>query len=557
MTRRLVIAVLFVLIGGYYLWTVQVSGNSYERSAELGGFYNYLGRAFAAGRLHFPIDPAQYRMSDMVIYRGRYYLYHGATPAVLLFTPFRLLTRYDLPENFALFLFCYGGFVFSALTLLRMLHLARVEPGPGALAFLLVALGGCTSVPFLLNRVFVYEIAIGGGYFSIAAAVYFLVRAIDSHRRAAWCAAAGLFFGLAVGCRPHLGLAAVFAMATLLWMRVPWRGLLAFAAPFAAVCAGLAVYNYARFGSPFEFGIRYQITEPGLNRIKIAAEYVAPGLYYFFAAPPAISAVFPWFSPGFHPTTLPPRYLLEPIAGAIWLAPLLPVFLLALPGGFRPVAREFRILLCAIAASSAAILLFLASFGFTSQRYLVDFLPLAVLALAAAFAIAGRARFAAFAAAVVCTAVVNLAFGICGPYDGFARSRPQDFVGIARWFSPVERHRPLLNPNLTVDYSAPIPAAKQTLFTLGHPGYRCDITVERIDGKLRLASRIDTATLTRDLPDPGSAPQAFRIAYSGGKLVTAFNGAPVLVQPLANLIVAPSQVTAIAGARVRLLPATN
>jgi hypothetical protein len=558
MTRRLVIAVLFVLIGCYYLWAVQTSGAGFPWRTDLGGYYNYLGRAFAAGRLSLGINPAEHRMRDMALYNGRYYLYHGAAPAVLLFTPYRLLTRHDLPENFVLFLFCYGGFVFSALALFRMLHLARAEPGPGAQALLLIALGVCTSVPFLLNRVFVYEVAIGGGYFCVLAAVFFLIRGIDSHRRAAWCAAAGLCFGLAVGCRPHLGLAALFAVATLLWLRVPWRGLLAFAAPFAAVCAGIAVYNYLRFGSPFEFGYSYLVTEPHMNRIKIAAEFVAPGLYYFLAAPPAVSAVFPWFSPTIRSAVLPPEYFVEPIAGAIWLAPLLPVFLLVIPGGWGTVAREVRILLCAVAASSAAILLFHASIGLTSQRYMVDFLPLAVLALAAAFAIAGRTRFAVFAAAVVCTAIVNVGVSICGPYDDLAKNRPQYFVSMARWFSPVERYRPLLSPNLTVYYTAPIPAAaRQTLLTLGQPGYRCSVTAERINGGLRLVSQINQSTLTQDLADPGPAPQAFRIEYSGGKLETALNGTPVLVHPLANLIVAPSQVAAIAGARVRLLPGPN
>ena len=385
-----------------------------------------------------------------------------------------------------------------------------------------------------------------------------MIRGIDSHRRAACCAAAGLCFGLAIGCRPNLGFAAVFAIVALLWLRMPRRALLAFAAAFAAVCAGIALYNYLRFGSPFEFGFRYLVVEPHMNRIKIAAEFVAPGLYYFLAAPPAVSPVFPWFSPTIAPVALPPEYFVESIAGAIWIAPLLPAFLLAIPGGFRPLGREFRILLWAVAASSAAILLFLVSIGFTSQRYTVDFLPLAVLAVAAAFAIAGRARFAVFATAVVCTAVVNVAFSICGPYDDLAKNRPEYFVNIARWFSPVERHRPLLNPNLAIDYTAPVPAAaKQTLLTLGHPGYRYEITAERIDGKLRLASRIDQSTLTRDVPDPGLAPQAFRISYSSGKLEIALNGTPVLVQPLANLIVAPSQVAAIAGAQVRLLPTTN
>ena len=46
----------------------------------------------------------------------------------MLFAPFRLLTHRDLPENFALFLFCLGGFLFAAGSLLTVLECAAVRP---------------------------------------------------------------------------------------------------------------------------------------------------------------------------------------------------------------------------------------------------------------------------------------------------------------------------------------------------------------------------------------------------------------------------------------------
>jgi len=68
---------------------------------------------------------------------------------------------------------------------------------------------------------------------------------------------AGLALGIAVSCRPHLLLAApLFLIA---W----WRGgkdprkLVAFAIPLVVIGLLLATHNYARFGSPFEFGHRF------------------------------------------------------------------------------------------------------------------------------------------------------------------------------------------------------------------------------------------------------------------------------------------------------------
>src|SRR5262249_24890305 len=113
-------AVIVLAVGGYDYWAVRAAGYRFEWGRDLGGYYDYLGRAFAHGTLALPIqprpellalsnpyDPAAnepYRMHDMAFYHGRYYLYHGAGPAVFLFAPWRLLTGHDLPENFALFL---------------------------------------------------------------------------------------------------------------------------------------------------------------------------------------------------------------------------------------------------------------------------------------------------------------------------------------------------------------------------------------------------------------------------------------------------------------------
>src|SRR5205814_8812914 len=135
--------------------------------------------------------------------------------AVMLFTPWRLITGHDLPERFALFLFCFGGFLFSCAMLLKLLALSGAETGPALLATMLLALGFCQSAPYVLSRVWVYEVAIAGGYFCISAALFFLVRGMESGRAVYWLAASGAMFGLAISCRPHLGVAGVVALAVL------------------------------------------------------------------------------------------------------------------------------------------------------------------------------------------------------------------------------------------------------------------------------------------------------------------------------------------------------
>ena len=294
-------------IGAYYWWAIRATGRQVEWTAtDLRGYYNYLGRAFAAGQLHLQLEPSpellapdpwdptkngDLRMHDMVLFNGRYYLYHGAGPAILLFTPWRILTGHDLPEPVAVFVFCVGGFLLYLAALLRSVSI--MQPGVGQFAVMLLALGVCQSAPFLCNRVDVYEVAIAGGYFCVAGGVLFLTLAVTSRAPAGFLAASGLLFGLAISCRPHLGsCGAIAALVLVGWklMRpreVRWSGIAAYVGAFAAVGAAVATYNFLRFGDATEFGIRYLLAG-GRNQqgIHVSWPNTWAGLYYFLVCPP-------------------------------------------------------------------------------------------------------------------------------------------------------------------------------------------------------------------------------------------------------------------------------
>jgi hypothetical protein len=571
--RRCAIAAVVLLVGAYYLWSVRAAGLSFLWGYDLGGYYNYLARGLASGHTWValqpspkllaqpdPWDPAvddSLKMHDMALFHRHYYLYHGVGPAVLLFVPWRLATGHDMPENFALFLLCFGGFLFAAAALLRLLALAGVRPHPGMLALMLLALGVCQAVPYLLNRVWVYEVAIGGGYFSISAAAFFLSRAVESRRDLVWIAASGLMFGLAIACRPHLGLAGLAAMAGVGFVSKKTRRipkLIAFVIPFVLVGFALAVYNYQRFGNFFEFGNRYLLGGAGLNRTTLEARYVLPGLYYMLFCRPDFSVVFPWVRAVFRFLPLspfPPGYFVEPIAGALFLAPFVVAAL------FIPAVRGVRMLLVLLLISSAAILLFVTGTGFTSQRYEVDFLPLAVLVAVTNFAIhiaraAGWKRHVLSAALVLlvgCGVVANAALGITGPLDEMLKNRPFRYARMARWFSPVDQLRPLLNPNVSVEFQAEVSqrpdGSREPLLAMGWQTGRDILYFEHHLDRLRLVSEADGSTVAQEVPYPGLQPVAVRVAYTpdSHRLTVSFDGREVLTQEVPMLLTAPAQVT--------------
>ena len=545
-----------LLVGFYYRWQVRAAGNEIVWGEDLPGYYNYLTRGLTGGHLYLPLEPAaellakpnpwdpavdnSLKLYDAVLFERRYYLYHGIGPALMAFLPWRLATGRDLPENAAILGFCFVGYLFAAGTLAGILRAAGTKQHPAAVFAAYLALGVCQCVPFLLNRVWVDEVAIAAGYCCVSAGLFFLCRYLYS-KRLLWLIPAGLFFGLAIACRPHLGLFGACAMALALW-RDRLRGALRFATPFAVVCLGVCLYNYQRFHDPFEFGTRYLLGGANQTEVHLKTSNVANGLSFLLTLPPEVDPIFPWFHARPRPLDLPATYTLEPIIGAIFLAP----FLLALVVGAR--AGPGLSILWLMTLSGAGIVAFLSATGWSVQRYQVDFLPhFALVALVCALT-----RWPGWATVllIVPGMAVSLALGITGPYNEMLRNKPARFVRIAGWFSPVERFRPQLNPLMWATFDRPPErpeGTKEILITAGPAVAKYQLTFLQVMGKPTLVSEygmFGVSKITRELP-PATGTLQLQAAYSSvdGTMRVRQNGALVVEHKFGPFVSAPSEMT--------------
>ena len=50
--RISVLFILILIVGAFYRWQARVANGKFEFGYDLGGFYDYLGRAFAHGHLY-------------------------------------------------------------------------------------------------------------------------------------------------------------------------------------------------------------------------------------------------------------------------------------------------------------------------------------------------------------------------------------------------------------------------------------------------------------------------------------------------------------------------
>ncbi|MGD1021001.1 MAG: hypothetical protein ABSA12_16970 [Verrucomicrobiia bacterium] len=129
-----VLAAVCALVIGLYAYTAHSGYVTSTRLNAADNYYNLLVQGFRAGQLNLkkevppgfaqladPYDPAAnapYWLLDLSYYKGKFYLYFGVTPAVLLFWPYAALTGHYLSQKDGGVIFCVVGFVRAVAAIL-------------------------------------------------------------------------------------------------------------------------------------------------------------------------------------------------------------------------------------------------------------------------------------------------------------------------------------------------------------------------------------------------------------------------------------------------------
>ena len=380
--------------------------------------------------------PPDVGMHDISYKNGHYYLYFGVVPAVVLFWPFRLITGNDLPFVYSSVVFSLGAFLTAAWLWLRVIRDHFPRSG------LVTRLGGLAAVGLaggqldLARRASIWEMPIAAGHFYIVCTLASGYLALRSRRPWAWLAVAGASLGLAVGCRPTL--AAAGAGLAVLVLAVGWDGraggsgigilrrtalaAISTGLPLAAILACLLAYNKARFGSPFEFGINYQLSGSFERQARhFSLSYIPYNFWLYFLKLPQWGRYFPFL----HPIRFSPQpsgyYGYEFVYGSLvvcpvlWWAAFLPAWLRRLPA--RAEIGAFASMVAAMAVPTTLLLL---CFNTAAARYTVDFLPwwvwLGALGWAVLEARVGSGR-GSLAFAFGSTAAVSLVLAFCASVE--------------------------------------------------------------------------------------------------------------------------------------------
>ena len=403
--------VLIAVIGAFYLWTAVPEWRPGIIGRTGDGYYNLLMKGFMKGSLALdtPVDPALLAMAnpsnpaergdhglhDASYFNGKYYLYFGAAPVILLFLPFHLLTGAYLDESLASPLFALLGLIASVWLVMAVRR--RWFPGTSLLAAALCvpALGLANLMPILLRRSNVWEVPITCAYLCLMVGLCALFKALESGRPVRWLALASAAFGLAVASRPTylFGCAAVLVPVLAYWLgrRDGPRGLadpgfrllaLAAVVPLAAIGLLMAVYNFERFGSPTDFGFRHLMNGENVWKEDLfAPRFFAFNAWVYAFAPAHWVPFFPYVSVARLPAAPDGHLGSEDPFGVIPNVPFALLAVVALYLAFRRSTwpLHLRLLCAAIAVEAVGTGLATSAFGGAINRYEVDFVPSVII----------------------------------------------------------------------------------------------------------------------------------------------------------------------------------
>ncbi len=245
-------------------------------------------------------------MFDYALYHGKYYVYFGIFPMLVMYLPYLLATGRDMPDAVAML-----GIVVILIpgiyALLREMIRRLFVKTPFALMLILtvtIILG--SGIPILLSGPQVYSVAILFGVLLTVWGIFLLTKALPFAEHP-WL----LLFGsscmaLVAACRPTLLLYSLIVipyvfisyrayMQDVAKRRKAWVSMVALIVPYATVAFCLMYYNWLRFESPFQFGMIYNMTNiPSRSTAIDVPEMVVLAAFEYLFKPIEYDHLFPF-----------------------------------------------------------------------------------------------------------------------------------------------------------------------------------------------------------------------------------------------------------------------
>lgn len=240
---------------------------------------------------------------DHAFFEGRYYMYFGILPALVLFVPYQALTGGQLPTTVAVFVLAVAVIaVIPWLTSNVARRMGRsVSVGMYFVMCLALLLGSNVLYAVQLADFYVLPQVASLLCTFTALSLWFGAERGDGSLSGGRICFGSVAMALNIMCRPPFIVFALIAVP-LFWNQIRrrsllslrgWRLSLAALLPFLVVGGVQCAYNYARFGSIAEFGLRYNLTGSSAGSVT-KAPLTLYGSFLQLFQPPSFVASFPF-----------------------------------------------------------------------------------------------------------------------------------------------------------------------------------------------------------------------------------------------------------------------
>lgn len=292
--------------------------------------YPVLARVLAKGQLYLDEEPTPELLAmenpydtnlrselgvgfkwDYAYYQGKYYVYFGLMPALIFYLPYYLATGQDMPMHLDFYIMIIG-FVIGVMLLLHQLVKKYFKKTPFSFYLLLsMAVIWGSGGLYALSHPDRYSVP---KFFSIVMTIlglYFWFSSIDEEKEdkvSIWRMVAGSFCMASVaGGRTQMVLGSFLAIPIFWKLFVKFSRketfskkniarFTAFLAPYIVIAAVLMLYNYQRFGSPFDFGANYNLTTNDMTKRGFNIERCGLAVFTFLFQLPAVISQFPYIT---------------------------------------------------------------------------------------------------------------------------------------------------------------------------------------------------------------------------------------------------------------------
>ena len=331
---------------------------------------------------------------DAAYYNGKFYVYFGILPVLVIFLPFYLITGKYLTCSSACLYLSLVIILLLKEILIKLYKMYFKEVPFKLVVFSLITLYSGSLIIYLNGCIRFYEVAIISGICLVLLGIFFILKSLEkSEKKYKFMTLSTLSMALSVACRPTNIIASVI-LIPFLWnefissckkkkeiKKEFIKCIMSIVIPYVIVAISLMWYNYCRFGNIFEFGARYQITINNMAALGSRIFTIPVGLLCNLFSIPNFKSVFPYITNHNKLSVFYGYYYIEDMIGGLFiLAPICFMCIYIFKIYKKIDRKELKKFICVLLISGVLIASVSAAMGGSVQRYLADYAWMIVLA---------------------------------------------------------------------------------------------------------------------------------------------------------------------------------